>query len=107
MDIKTVGVVGCGQMGSGIAEVSARAGYNVIAREVNEEFLNKGLKAIQSSLDRGVQRGKITQEERDATLGRVKGTTRLEDLAACDFIIEAIIENMPDKRATFSALDKA
>ncbi len=107
MDIKTVGVVGCGQMGSGIAEVSARAGYNVIAREVNEEFLNKGLKAIQGSLDRGVQKGKLTQEERDATLGRVKGTTRLEDMAACDFIIEAIIENMPDKRTTFAALDQA
>ncbi|MDO8688828.1 MAG: 3-hydroxybutyryl-CoA dehydrogenase [Dehalococcoidia bacterium] len=107
MDIKTIGVVGCGQMGSGIAEVSARAGYNVLAREVNEEFLNKGLKAIQGSLDRGVQKGKVTQEERDAILGRVKGTTRLEDLGICDFIIEAIIENMPDKKATFSALDKA
>ncbi len=107
MDIKTIGVVGCGQMGSGIAEVTARAGYNVIAREVNEEFLNKGLKAVQGSLDRGVQKGKVTQEERDAVIGRVKGTTRLEDLGACDFIIEAIIENMPDKKTTFSALDKA
>lgn len=107
MDIKTVGVVGCGQMGSGIAEVSARAGYATIVREVNDTFLNKGLAAIRNSLEKGVQRGKITSDQRDETLGRVKGTTRLEDLAACDFIIEAIIENMEDKRATFSALDKA
>ncbi len=107
MDVKTVGVVGCGQMGSGIAEVSARAGYATIVREVNETFLNKGLKAIQSSLEKGVQRGKISSEQRDDTLARVKGTTNLEDLAACDFIIEAIIENMEDKRATFSTLDKA
>jgi len=107
MDIRTVGVVGCGQMGSGIVEVSARAGYITITREVNQTFLDKGLKAIQSSLERAVQKGKISTEQRDETLARVKGTTQLDDLAACDFVIEAIIENMEDKRATFSALDKA
>lgn len=106
MNVKTVGVVGCGQMGSGIAEVSARAGYATIVREVNDTFLNKGLSAIRNSLEKGTQRGKITSEQRDEALARIKGTTNLEDMGACDFIIEAIIENMEDKRATFSTLDK-
>jgi len=106
MDVKTVGVVGCGQMGSGIAEVSARAGYATIVREVDETFLNKGLNALRNSLEKGVQRGKVTAEQRDQALARIKGTTKLEDLAACDFIVEAIIENMEDKKALFSTLDK-
>src|SRR3990172_5515389 len=106
MDVKTVGVVGCGQMGSGIAEVSARAGYATIVREVDETFLNKGLNALRNSLEKGVQRGKVTAEQRDQALARIKGTTKLEELAACDFIVEAIIENMEDKKALFSTLDK-
>lgn len=106
MDVKTVGVVGCGQMGSGIAEVSARAGYATIVREVDEAFLNKGLNALRNSLEKGVQRGKVTAEQRDQALARIKGTTELEDQAACDFIVEAIIENMEDKKALFSTLDK-
>ena len=106
MDVKTVGVVGCGQMGSGIAEVSARAGYATIVREVDETFLNKGLNALRNSLEKGVQRGKVTAEQRDEALARIKGTTKLEDLAACDFIVEAIIENMEDKKALFPTLDK-
>lgn len=106
MDIKTVGVLGCGLMGSGIAEVSARAGYATIVREVDDTFLNKGLKAIQGSLERGVQRGRVTPAQRDEALARIKGTIKLEDLAPCDFIIEAIIEKMGEKEAAFSALDK-
>jgi 3-hydroxybutyryl-CoA dehydrogenase len=106
MEIKTIGVVGCGQMGSGIAEVSARAGYNVIVREVNDQLLSKGLNNIKSSLEKGVQRGKVSEAERDETLSRLKGTVKLEDMASCDFIIEAVIENMEEKKALFSALDK-
>ena len=76
MEIKKVGVVGCGLMGSGIAEVCARSGYEVVVVEVNQEFLDKGMKALRSSMDKAVKRGKMTEQERDATLGRLKGTTR-------------------------------
>jgi len=105
MDIKKVGVVGCGQMGSGIAQVSARAGYEVTVSEISGELLNKGLAAIESSLDRSVRKQRITQEDRDATLARLKGTTDTGDFSGCDLVIEAAVENIDLKKKIFSELD--
>ena len=106
MDIKTVGVVGCGLMGSGITEVVARSGYNVIVREVNQNFLDKGLARIQGSTAKAVERNKLTGAERDAILGRIKGTVQLGDLAPCDYVIEAVIENLDLKKEVFGELDR-
>ena len=106
MPIKTVGVVGCGLMGSGIAQVCAASGYTTIVREVDEKFLQQGLGRITKFLDSGVGRGKMTPEARDATLGNLKGTTRFEDLGACDLIVEAIVEHLEQKRATYAALER-
>ena len=106
MEIKTVGVVGCGLMGSGIVEVVARHGYNVIVREVNDDFLKKGLNRVHGSMARAVERNKMSAADRDATAARIKGTTRLDDLAPCDFVIEAAIENLKLKKEIFQDLDK-
>jgi len=106
MEIKKVGVVGCGIMGGGIAQVSAQSGYEVVASEINEELLNKGLAAINSILTRSVDKGRISQEDKDATLARIKGTTNTKDFADCDLVIEAIIENMDLKKKLFAELDK-
>jgi 3-hydroxybutyryl-CoA dehydrogenase len=106
MVIKRVGVVGCGLMGSGIAETCARGGYQVVVSEVNNELLEKGLGRIKASLAKGVERGKATQEEADAALARIEGTTSLKDFKDCDMVIEAIVENMEEKKKTFGALDK-
>src|SRR4026209_2714380 len=93
MQVKKVGVLGCGLMGSGIAQVAAQAGYDVVVREVEQKFLDKGLTGIRKSLGKFVEKGKMTAEDRDACVGRLKGTVSLEDLADCDIVIEAIIEN--------------
>jgi 3-hydroxybutyryl-CoA dehydrogenase len=106
MAIKTVGVLGCGLMGSGIAQVAAAAGYTTIVREVNDAFLQKGLGRIKKFLDDGVAKGKATAESRDATLANLSGTTTFDDLAGCHLIIEAIVENLDDKRTTYAALEK-
>ncbi len=100
-----VGVVGCGLMGSGIAEACARAGYQVIVREVSEALLLRGLARIDASLDRAVARGKIGEDERRAARARIRGTTVLADLAGCDIILEAIIENMEAKKTLYADLD--
>jgi len=105
MEIKTVGVIGCGLMGSGIAENCARKGYRTIVREVNDELLAKGMKALQSSVARAVEKGKATQEEATSALARLTGTTDLAALSECDLVIEAIIENMAEKKTLFRALD--
>lgn len=105
MDIKTVGVVGCGLMGSGIAETCARKGYRTIVREVNDDLLAKGMKAIQTSMARAVEKGKATQQEVDTALARLTGTTDLAAMAECDLVIEAIVENMAEKKKVFAALD--
>ncbi len=106
MEIKTVGVVGCGLMGSGITEVIARCGYNVIVREENESLLNKGLGRIQTSTAKAVERGKMKAEDRDAALGQIQGTVKMEDLAACDYAIEAVFENLELKKKIFAELDR-
>jgi len=106
MKIKKVGVLGCGLMGSGIAEVAARAGFTTIVREVSEELLDKGQARIQKSLDKAVERGKLEAGERDAIQGRISGAVELDALAECDLVIEAIIENLEEKRKTFGNLDE-
>lgn len=105
MEIKKVGVVGCGLMGSGIVETCARAGYEVVVREVNDEFLQKGLDRIKKSISKGVERGKLTQEDMDAAWGRIKGTATLAGMVDCDIAIEAAVENMEIKKGVFAELD--
>jgi 3-hydroxybutyryl-CoA dehydrogenase len=105
MDIKTVGVLGCGLMGSGIAQVCAAAGYKTIVREVDQAVLDKGLGRTKKFLDGGVEKGKVTPEERDKTLGNLTGTTRIEDFKGCDLVIEAIVENIDEKAKTFAAVE--
>src|SRR3954468_14215855 len=105
MAIRTVGVLGCGLMGSGIAQVCAAAGYKTIVREVDDILLNKGLGRVRKFLDEGVAKGKVAAEARDTTLGHLTGTTTFSDLAACDLIIEAIVENLDEKRQTYASLE--
>lgn len=105
MAIKTVGVVGCGLMGSGIIEVIAKNGYSVVVREVNDDFLSKGLTRIQASMAKAVERNKMTAADRDAAQARIKGTTKIQDLAPCDLVIEAAIENLKLKKDIFKELD--
>ena len=107
MEIKHVGVVGCGLMGSGIAEIAARAGYKVTVLEVAQQFLDKGMGSLQASLEKAAGKGKISVEEKDATLGRLEGTLNIDDLKTCDLVIEAVIENMEEKKKVFASLDKA
>lgn len=105
MDIKTVGVVGCGLMGSGIAEVVARAGYRVLVTEYNQDLLDQGLARIRASLGRGVSRQKLSQAEADATLARLHGTLELAEFEACDLVVEVIIEKLEPKAEMFRRLD--
>jgi 3-hydroxybutyryl-CoA dehydrogenase len=105
MSIKTVGVLGCGLMGAGIAQVSAAAGYRTIVREVEEPFLKKGMSRIEKFLAGGVEKGKLTAQARETTLANLAGTTRIEDLAGCDLVIEAIVENIDEKARTYDALE--
>jgi len=109
MEINKVGVLGCGLMGSGIAQVAAAAGCDVVVLEQDQKFLDKGFAGIEKSLsrmvERGVDKGGITAEQKTATQSRLKGTTNMQDLADCDIVIEAIIENLDEKRKTYAQLD--
>ena len=107
MAIQTVGVVGCGLMGSGIAQVCAEAGHKVVVREVSDELLKKGLGKIESFLKKGVEKGKVTPERMREVVGRLEGTTDLGKLSACDIVIEAVLESLDAKREVYQALDKA
>lgn len=104
MEIKHVGVLGCGLMGSGIAQVSATAGLQVSVLEVEQKYLEKGFAAIRKSLERFAAKGALA-EPADAIFERLKGTTRKQDLADCDFVVEAIIENLDEKRKMFASID--
>jgi len=104
MTIKKVGVLGCGLMGSGIAQVSATAGYDVTVLEQEQRFLDKGFAGIEKSLAKFAEKGTL-KEPLEAIRGRLKGTTNSASLADCDIIVEAIIENVAEKKKTFSALD--
>ncbi len=105
MEIKKVGVLGCGLMGSGIAQVAASAGCTVVVREISQELLDRGFKGIDRSLGKFVEKGKMDVAEKDAIMSRLTGTTTDEPLADCDLIIEVIVENLAVKRETFAKLD--
>jgi 3-hydroxybutyryl-CoA dehydrogenase len=106
MAIEKVGVVGCGLMGSGIAQVAAQAGCDVVVREVSQELVDKGLKSIEKNLARLVEKGTLSAADRDTVRARLRGTIKLEDFSDRDIIIEAIIEQLPIKRELYGALDK-
>src|SRR6266480_2818027 len=105
MEIKRVGVLGCGLMGSGVAQVSAMAGFDTAVLEVEQKYLDKGFAGIEKSLskfaERPPEKGGITQQQKKEIIGRLKGTTRREDLADCDIVIEAIIESVPQKKEMY------
>ena len=105
MDISKVGVVGCGLMGSGIAEVAAKSGFDVVVREVNDELLEKGKGRIRKSMDRAVDKEKLTAEDRDAAWARLSFVTEVSGLAECDLVVEAIVEDLEIKNALFRELD--
>ena len=105
-DVRTVGVLGCGLMGSGIAEISAKAGFKTWVREVSDPLVTKGKGAISKSLDKAVEKGKLEAAARDAALGNLHFTTNLEDLKDCDIIIEAVTEDLELKNEMFATLDK-
>src|ERR1035437_155905 len=106
MEIKKVGVLGCGLMGSGIAQVAATAGFDVTVLEVEQKFLDKGFAGIEKSLakfaEKPPEKGGITAQQKDAIRARLKGTTSREDLAECDIIIEAVIENVAQKKEMYA-----
>ena len=105
MQIRTVGVLGCGLMGAGIAQVCAASGYRTVVKEVNQTLLDKGLGRINAFLNEGVSKGKVRAEDREALLSRLSGTTTTDALKDCDLIIEAIIENLEEKRTTYAAVE--
>jgi 3-hydroxybutyryl-CoA dehydrogenase len=106
MDIKKVGVLGCGLMGSGIAQTAATAGFDVVVREVSNELCERGFAGIEKSLAKFTEKGTINADQQGEIRGRLRGTTELADLADCDIIIEAIIENLDTKRDTYKQLDE-
>lgn len=106
MEIRKVGVLGCGLMGSGIAQVAASAGFETIVREVSEDLLKKGFAGIEKSLAKFAEKGSITSDQQKETRERLQGTTSFADLNDCDIIIEAIIENLDEKRKTYAELDR-
>lgn len=106
MQINKVGVVGAGIMGAGIAQVCAQSGYQTIISEINQQLLDKGLGTIKTFLTRGVEKGKLTQQDMETTLGRIKGTLNTQDFKDCDLVIEAVVENIELKKKIFADLDK-
>ncbi len=105
IEIEKVGIVGCGLMGSGIAEVCARSGYDVIIQDLSDEILKRGLDRIKQSLSRAVCKGKLTQDEKESTLSKIKGGTEPADLADCDLVIEAVPEDLEEKKKVFAEVD--
>ena len=106
MKVERIGVVGAGQMGHGIALVAAEAGFNVVLRDIKKEYVDKGLRRMEKFLDRSIEKGKLTAEEKKEILDRVEGTTKLEDLKDVDLVIEAIFENVEAKKELFKELDR-
>ncbi len=106
MEIKKIGVVGAGTMGHGIALVAAKAGYEVVLRDINEELVERGLSKIEKFLEKSVKKGKIDEKEKNEIISRIEGTTKLEDMKDADVIIEAIFEDVNVKKELFSELDK-
>jgi 3-hydroxybutyryl-CoA dehydrogenase len=105
MEIKKVGVVGCGSMGAGITQLCAQSGFPVVVSEINDELLKRGMGFIDKTLARSVEKDKLAQKDKDAIMGRIKGTTNTKDFADCDLMIEAAIENLELKKKIFAELD--
>ena len=106
MEIKTFGVIGAGQMGNGIAQVAAMSGLNVVMNDIQEAFVDRGLKTIEKFFDRGIEKGKLTQAQKADVMGRIKPSTDINDLAEADFVVEAATENEPLKFEIFKMLDQ-
>ncbi len=106
MAIKTVGVIGCGLMGSGITQVSAQSGFRTVVVEANDELLQRGLGRLKQTLDGLVERGKLDAKARDGALAQISGTVKLDDLSGCDLVVEAMTEHQPLKNETFAKLDR-
>src|SRR3990172_8276231 len=106
MEIRKVAVLGCGLMGSGIAQVTATAGFETVVREVSDDLISTGFAGIERSLAKFAEKGTISVEQQQQTRARLSGTTSFESLANCDIVIEAIIENLDEKRKTFAELDR-
>ena len=106
MEIKTIGILGAGSMGSGIAQLASQVGYKVIMRDVENRFVENGLKTIQNFLAKSVGKGKITEQDKTEILSNIKGTTRIEDLKEADFVIEAVFEDLDLKKNVFKQLDE-
>ena len=102
MSVNTIGIVGIGSMGNGIAQVAAQSGFSVIVRDMDEKILAKGIGSIDKFLSKSVEKGKMTAEQKAAVLGQIKTTTKIEDLKAADFIIEAAFESMDVKKKIFA-----
>jgi len=106
MDVKKVGVLGAGAMGSGIAQLFAQTGFEVVIRDIKQEFVDRGIKAIDGNLGRLVKKGKMSDEDKSAIMGRIKGTVEMSDLKDVDFVVEAVIEEMDLKKDVFKQLDE-
>src|ERR1043166_4592448 len=106
MEIRKVGVLGCGLMGSGIAQVAATAGFETVVKEVSDDLIARGFGGIEKSLAKFAEKGTITSAQQKEIRGRLTGTTSFNELADCDIIIEAIIENLDEKRSTYRKLDE-
>ncbi len=104
--MKSIGVVGCGLMGSGIAQVCAQAGYRTTVVEANDSLLKKGMERITKSLEKAIEKGKLTAAEAEQTKSNIRGATRLDDLSDCELVIEAVIENVDEKKKVFKELDR-
>ena len=105
MSIQKIGVIGAGQMGNGIAHVAAASGLDVILMDVQQEFVDRGMKTIDKNLQRGVDKGRMTEDEKQAVLGRIQGSASMDDFASCDFVVEAVVENLAVKQELFGKLD--
>ncbi len=106
MEARKVGVVGCGLMGTGITQACAQAGYPVVVSDINDELVNKGLASIDSRLSKRVEKGKLSQQDKDSIMARIKGTTNISDLSQCDLVIESVNEDLELKKKVFAELDK-
>ncbi len=106
MAIKTVGVVGCGLMGSGIAQTCAQAGYTTVVSEINQALLDRGMGLISSSLTKSVEKGKLAENDKKTILSRIRGTLSMDDFKSCDIVIEVVLEDMAEKKRVFSSLDR-
>jgi 3-hydroxybutyryl-CoA dehydrogenase len=106
MDIKVVGVLGAGTMGNGVAQLAAQAGYQVVMRDIEDRFVENGLKAIEKFLTKSVEKGKMTEDQKKGVTSKIKGTTRMEDLKDVDFVIEAVFEDLELKKSLFKQLDE-